>query len=186
MALEYVLRNYGLVNGKNVNIITNLAYTTTSGAFKAGTGDYVALFEPTGSMLEQDKSGYIVASVGKEAGAIPYTCFYATKSYMEAHKDIIQKFTNAIYKGQKYVSSHTEKEIAEKIVSFFPGTDVSLVEKVVKNYKGINAYQPNPFLKEEDLTRLENIIQSYDDTLLTKRPPYKTIVDNSFAEEAIK
>lgn len=186
MALEYVLRNYGLVNGKNVNIVTNIAFTATSGAFKGGTGDYVALFEPTASMLEQDKSGYIVSSIGKEAGTIPYTCFFATKSYIEAHKDIIQKFTNAIYKGQKYVSSHTEKETAEKIVSFFPGTDVSLIEKVIKNYKGVGAYASSPMLKEDDLTRLYNIIQSYDSSLLPKRPPYKTIVNTSFAEEAMK
>ena len=186
MALEYVLRNYGLVNGKNVNIITNIAFTATSGAFKGGTGDYVALFEPTASMLEQDKSGFILSSIGKEAGPIPYTCFFATKSYMEAHKDIIQKFTNAIYKGQKYVSTHTEKETAGKIISFFPGTDVSLIEKVIKNYKGVGAYSSSPLLKEDDLTRLYNVIQSYDSTLLPKRPPYKTIVNTSFAEETIK
>lgn len=82
MALEYVLKKNNIQPGKDVNLITNLAYTATAGAFKAGTGNYVALFEPTASMLEKDKDGYIQASVGESAGVLPYTCYFATKSYI--------------------------------------------------------------------------------------------------------
>lgn len=185
MTLEYVLRNYGLKNGENVNIITNLAFTATAGAFKGGTGDYVALFEPTASMLEKDGSGFILSSIGKEAGSLPYTCFFSTKEYMEKNKEIIQKFTNAIYKGQLFFLSHSDKEVAEKISSFFPGTDLILIQNTIKNYRSVGAFSPNPTLKEEDLTLLYNIIQSYDSKLLTKRPPFKTIVNNSFALDSI-
>lgn len=186
MSLEYVLRNHGLTIGKDVNVITNLAFTATAGAFKSGTGDYVALFEPTASMLVNEKAGYIVASVGKASGEMPYTCFFSTKSYMESNPEIIQKFTNAIYKGQLYVQSHSSKEIAKDIVSFFPGSDIELLAVVVENYKSIDALAKDPILKEESLSRLMDIIQSYDANLIPTRPPYEKIVTTKFANEAIK
>jgi NitT/TauT family transport system substrate-binding protein len=186
MALEYVLKDHGIDLTKDVELITNLAFTATAGAFQSGTGDYVALFEPTASMLEQGGSGKIVASIGESAGAIAYTCFYATKSYMDKNPEIIEKFTRAIYKGQLWVASHSDEEVAESIKSFFPGTDEKLIVAVIKNYKEINAIATEPQLKDEELIRLMDVIQSYDSKLITERPAFDTIVNNSFAEKAVK
>lgn len=154
-------------------------------AFKSGTGDYVALFEPTASMLEQENAGKIVASIGESAGPIAYTCFFATESYINKNPEIIQKFTNAIYKGQIWVSNHSDEEIANSIKEFFPGTDINLIQTVTKNYREIDAISKTPALKEEELTNLMDIIQEYDSKLIKERPAFDVIVNNSFAETAI-
>jgi len=185
MTLEYVIRNHGLLPNKDVNLITNIAFTATAQAFKSGVGDYVALFEPTASMLEKEGGGYVVASIGKASGEIPYTCFFATKSYIEKKPDIIQKFTNAIYKGQIWVQKHSPKEIAEAVISFFPGSDIELLTTVIERYKNQDTWSKDPILKEEDLSRLMDIIQSYNRELLPNRPPYEKIVTTKFAQEAI-
>ncbi|MGH4051494.1 MAG: ABC transporter substrate-binding protein [Clostridium sp.] len=185
MALEYVLRNHGLTPGVDVNLITNLAFTATSGAFKGGTGDYAALFEPTASTLKKDNSGYNVASVGASAGTIPYTCFFATKSYIEKNPTIIQKFTNAIYKGQNWVNTHTDKELVTSIKSYFPGTDEAILESSVKSYRDINAYSTDPTLTSENLTKLMDIIQSYKASLIPERPAFDKIVNTTFSEKAV-
>ncbi|MBM6818183.1 ABC transporter substrate-binding protein [Clostridium saudiense] len=186
MALEYVLKQNGLDPSTDVNMVTNIDFTATSGAFKSGTGDYVALFEPTATMLENDGGGNIVASVGESAGNIAYTCFYTTKSYMDENPEVLQKFTNAIYKGQQWVKEHTSDEIAESIVSYFPGTDEKVIAQVIDNYKSIDAYSENPVVSEDGLNRLMDIIQSYDSSLIQTRPDFNTIVNNDFANEAIK
>ena len=186
MALEYVLKENGLDPSTDVNMVTNIDFTATSGAFKSGTGDYVALFEPTATMLENDGGGNIVASVGESAGNIAYTCFYTTKSYMDENPEVLQKFTNAIYKGQQWVKEHTSDEIAESIVSYFPGTDEKVIAQVIDNYKSIDAYSENPVVSEDGLNRLMDIIQSYDSSLIQTRPDFNTIVNNDFANEAIK
>lgn len=186
MALEYVLRNHGIDPNKDLNMITNIAFAAVPGAFKGGTGEYAAIFEPTASMLEQDKAGYIVASVGKESGVIPYTCFYTTKSYMSKNPDVIQKFTNAIYKGQLWVAKNKDEDVAKSIKSFFPGTDEALIARVVKNYRDITAYSPTPAFKEADMTKLMDIIQSYKADLISERPAFNVLVDNKYAEKAIK
>lgn len=185
MALEYVLKQNGLDPSTDVNMVTNIDFTATSGAFKSGTGDYVALFEPTATMLQNDGGGNIVASVGESAGNIAYTCFYTIKSYMDENPEVLQKFTNAIYKGQQWVKEHTSDEIAESIVSYFPGTDEQVIAQVIDNYKSIDAYSETPVVSEDGLNRLMDIIQGYDSSLIQTRPDFDTIVNNDFANEAI-
>lgn len=155
-------------------------------AFKGGTGDYVALFEPTASAIQKEGTGYILASVGEESGLIPYTCYFTTKSYMDKNPQVIQGFTNAIYKGQQWFFSHSTEEVADSIIDYFPGTDKDTIMTVIDNYKKIDAIAHTPEIKEENLNRLMDIITDYDSSLMPQRPEFIKIVDNSFAEKAAK
>lgn len=186
MSLEYVIKQAGLNPTSDLTLITNLAFTATASAFVSGTGDYVALFEPTASMLQKDKTGYVVSSVGKYSGEMPYTCFFATQEYIKKNPEIIQKMTNALYKGMLWVESHSSKEVAEAVVSFFPGSDMDVLTMVVDRYKAEDAWAKTPVVDEAGLTRLQDIIQDYNKELIAKRPPYKDIVTTEFAEKAVK
>jgi NitT/TauT family transport system substrate-binding protein len=184
MTLEYVLKQHGVIPGQDVNMITNLQFTATAGAFKSGTGDYVALFEPTASALEKENAGKIVASVGKDSGLIPYTAYFTTKSYMEKNPKIVQDFTNAVYKGQLWVKEHSAEEIAKEIMPFFPDSDEKLLVTVINRYKEIGAWNENPVMTEESLNLLQDVMKTAGE--LEKKADYDKLVNNSFAEEAIK
>lgn len=186
MSLEYVLKNHGINPKSDVELITNIDFTATAGAFKSGTSDYAALFEPTASMLEKENAGHIVASIGESAGNIPYTCYFSTKSYIEKNPETIQKFTNAIYKAQKWIDKHTEEEVAKSIISFFPGANEDIIINVIKNYKKINAFATTPTLKEDNLNKLMDIIQSYDKELIPERPSFNKIVNTKFSEKSVE
>lgn len=186
MALEYVMKNHGINPKSDIELVTNIDFTATAGAFKASSADYVALFEPTASMLEAEGGGHIVASIGESSGKLAYTCFFSTKSYMDKNPEIIRKFTRAIYKGQQWILTHSSEEIATSIISFFPGTDKDIMISVIDNYKEIEALAVNPSLEKKDLDKLMDVIQSYDPSLLPSRPSYDKIVDNSYAEKIIK
>ena len=153
-------------------------------AFTSGDADFVTLFEPTASNVEQIGKGYVVASVGKESGEIPYTAYFAKKSYIENNEETIQNFTNAIYKGQKWVKEHTAKEIADVIQSFFPDTDIKLLETAIQSYKDIDAWNDTPILKQESFEKLQNVMSLAGE--LTQKAPYDKIVNNKYAEEAVK
>lgn len=149
-----------------------------------GNADYVTLFEPTASSTEKEGKGYIVASVGEAAGEIPYTAYFAKKSYIENNEDTIQKFTNAIYKGQQWVKEHSSQEIAETIQSFFPDTDIESLATAVQSYKDIEAWNDTPVLTQESFERLEEVMIMAGE--LEENAPYDEIVNNKYAEEAIK
>ncbi len=184
MTLAYVIRKNGMNPDTDMVLDDSIQFDLMAGAFSGGNADYVTLFEPTASMTEASGKGYIVASVGEEAGKVAYTAYFAKGSYLKENDELVQKFVNAIYEGQKWVESHTDREIADAIVSFFPDTDLDLLETVVKRYRSINAWKTNPKLEEQDFELLQTIIQEAGE--LDKKVPYKEVVNNKYAVEAMK
>ena len=184
MTLEYVLRKNGLDPKKDVVLDDSIKFDLMAGAFTSGTADYVTLFEPTASLTQNENKGYIVASVGEAAGEIPYTAYFAKKSYIENNKETIQKFTNAIYKGQKWVKENSSEDIAKVVQSFFPDTSVEMLKSAIQTYKDIDAWNDTPVLKEESFNLLQDVMTSAGE--LQKKAPYDKIVNNEYANEAIK
>jgi NitT/TauT family transport system substrate-binding protein len=184
MTLEYVLKNHGIYPGVDVEVLTHIQFALMAGAFTGGEGDYVTLFEPVAIALEMEGVGHVVASVGEDSGEIPYTVFSARRSFMEKNADLIQKFTDAIYRGQVWVDTHTPEEIAAVIRSSFPDTDEKMLAGVAKRYKEIDAWAKTPYFSEESFERLQNVMEMAGE--LDKRAPYENLVNNRFAEHAVK
>ena len=184
MTLEYVLRKNGIDPQKDVILDDSIKFDLMAGAFASGNADYVTLFEPTASLTEQEGKGYIVASVGEEAGEIPYTAYFAKKSYIENNQETIQKFTNSIYQGQQWVKEHSAEEIAEVIQNFFPDTEIELLSAAIQTYKDIDAWNDTPVLKQESFDRLQEVMTLAGE--LSQTAPYEQIVNNEFANKAIQ
>lgn len=184
MMLEYVLKQHGLRPGKDVNIITNLQFTATAGAFTGGTGDYVALFEPTASMLEKEGTGKVVASIGVSSGVLPYTVYMARKSVLTGDQEMVQKFTNAIYRGQLWVASHQPGEIAEAIAPFFPGTDMELLTRVVERYQNQDTWCVTPYMEYAPFVYMQNIIKTAGELDKTVEP--SALITHDFARRAVE
>jgi NitT/TauT family transport system substrate-binding protein len=183
MTLEYVLKKNGLTPDKDVTVDTSVQFALMAGAFTGGKGDYVTLFEPTASLLEKEGKGFILASVGRDSGEIPYTAYFAKKSYIEKHRSVIQKFTNAIYKGQLWVDSHTPEEIAGVIKSSFPDSDETVLTTVAKRYKDQDAWSKDPILKKESMELLQQVMQEAGQ--LKQVAPYEKIVNTEYAGKAM-
>ena len=173
MTLEYALNING-VQTEEVNFDTSIDFASTTGAFIGGTGDFVSVFEPTASSLENQGVGYIVASIGELGGTVPYTAYNARKSYIEENEDVIEGFTKAINKGLDYVHNHSAKEIAENIASYFPDTSINDLEKQVQNYIDIDAWFTNTSISDEDFNHIQEIVENAGE--LDKKAPYDKLV----------
>ena len=180
MTLEYALNING-IKSNETNIDTSIDFASMSGAFIGGTGDYVALFEPTASELEKEGYGHIVASIGKLGGDVPYTTYNAKKSYIEKNPKIIEGFTKAIQKGLDYVHSHTSKEIAENIKDYFPDTKEKDLIDIVQRYKDIDSWYKTTYIEEKDFKHIQKIVKNAKE--LDKEAPYKKLVDNTFSKK---
>lgn len=183
MTFEYVLKQKGMNPSKDLILDDSISFDLMAGAFAGGNAEYVTLFEPTASMTEKQGVGYIVASVGEEAGEIPYTAYFAKKSYITKNEELIQNFTNAIYEGQKWTKEHTAKEIAELIQKFFPDTDIDMLESSIQRYKDIDAWNETPILTEQAFNKLQDVMEEAGE--LEKRADYAKVVNNKYAEKAV-
>lgn len=188
MTLEYVLKTNGLDIGvddesKPVNVRTDIQFAAMAGSFASGEGDYVTLFEPTATQFEREGKGYILASIGAQSGNIPYTAYSASKSYMEANPEIIQKFTNAIYKGQQFVAQNDAADIAPLLAPYFEDLSIEDLTIIVQRYKNIEAWDTNPLLEREALEKLMDVMALAGQ--LEQRADYDKIVTTQFAQTAI-
>lgn len=181
MTFEYVLKQNGIDTKTDLNFDDSISFDMMNSAFAAGTGDYITIFEPTATVFENEGRGYIVASIGEGAGEIPYTAYFAKKSYIENNPEIIQKFTDAVYEGEQWVNTHTPAEIAEVLLPSFPEVDVEVLEKVVARYKEIDAWKTEPSMTEESFNRLQDVMIEAGE--LTEKAPFNLIINNSFAEK---
>lgn len=189
MTLEYVLKTNGLDIGvddetKPVNVRTDIQFAAMGGSFLSGEGDFVTLFEPTATQFEKEGKGYILTAIGAHSGNIPFTAYSAAQSYMDANPDVIQRFTNAVYKGQQFVATHSAEEIAPLLQPFFEDISLEDMITVVQRYKDIEAWDANPVLEPEVLEKLMDVMALAGQ--LEERASYADIVTTRFAETAIE
>lgn len=177
MTLEWALRQNGIDPVNDLEIDTSVDFAAMSGAFMGGQGDFVSLFEPNATQIENQGFGYIVVSIGELGGVVPYTSYSARTSYIEENPEIIEKFTRAIQKGLDYVHSHSDEEVANAIIEFFPDTSMNDLVEVIARYRSIDAWPTTTDFKEDSFYHLQDIMKAageldntvkYEDLIYTK------------------
>lgn len=171
------LENKGIDKNK-VNINTSIEFAELSGSFIGGEGDYVNLFEPLASKLESNNNGYVVESVGLISGELPYTAFYARKSYINKHEEILKKFSQALKKGMDYTLNNDGEKVAKVIKKQFSDTDTSTLAEMITRYKEADAWLSTPNVSEKFYNTIVNLLKDND---LIKTPIYyKDMVNNLY------
>ena len=167
------------IDPNEININYSVDFAALSGTFIGGTGDYVNLFEANATLLEKEGYGYSLLSIGKYSGEMPYTTFYAKKSFIDNNQTLIKKFVNAINKGLKFTMDHNSKEIAKVIINQFPDTNIDDLEKNIQRYKDAEAWLNNYYVSEELLQGLENLL--IDNNLIDDYVDYNKLVIDIYA-----
>ena len=176
MTLEYILKQNGINPRNDVFIDTSIAFAAMSGAFIGGTGDFVTLFEPTATLVENQGYGYVVASIGELGGIVPYTSFSARDSFIKNNKDLIGDFDLAIQKGLDYVHNHSDKEVAEVILKQFPDTAFNDLVSAIKRYRENETWPTTTTFTEKSFNHLQDIMIDYGE--LVNKVSYKDLIYN--------
>ena len=182
MTFSYVLHEHGV----NATYKQDVDFNYMTAAFIGGAADYVTAFEPVASQMQAAGQGYIVASVGKESGEIPYTCFMAKQSYIDKNSDKIEGLLRAVTKAIKYLDTANLDEAANLLCDYFPDTSAESIKTSLKSYISINAWVKNMAMEEQAFTRLQDVIElagelerrvDFDDVVLTEaaRKVYKEV-----------
>ncbi len=182
MVFEYILKKNRIDPKKDLTMVQNIDFGLTAEAFASGQGEYSVEFEPFAASLEKEKKGVVVASLGVDSGKVPYTAYSAKESYINEHRDIVQKFTNALQKGMDYVNSHSPEEIAKVIQPQFAETDAGVLTTIVKRYYEQDTWKENLIFEKESFTLLQDILKTGGE--LTKEVLYDELVNTAFAQNA--
>ncbi len=161
-----------------INVNYAVDFASLSGSFIGGMGDFVDLFEPTATSVVKNSKACIVESIGKLSGEMPYTAFYARKSYLNKNNETLKDFTNAINKGLEFVKNNDAKTIAKVILPEFPDISLEDLTVIVDNYKKYDSWLSDPFINEQSFNNLQDILE--DNKLIDKRMPYSKLINNLY------
>ena len=184
MVFEYILKKNNIEPQADVNIDQSIDFGSTAAAFSGGDADFTVEFEPHATALEEKGDGYVVASLGKDSGYVPYTAFCAKKSFIEANPEIIQAFTNALQKGMNYVQTHSPEEIAKVIAPQFEETSPETLTTIVTRYYEQDTWKDNLIFEKDAFDLLQNILKEAQ--VLEETVPYENLVITDFAKKAVE
>ena len=157
MMFEYALKESG-IDKKEVTIDRSVEFAGLSGAYIAHQGDFVNLFEPNATNLENQGYGCVLASLGNITGVVPYTTFYAKEEFINENKDLLKGFNKALNKGLKFVEDNNSKEIAEVIIKQFPDTKIDTLSTLIDRYKNADSWYKSTYVNKDDYYRLIDIM----------------------------
>ena len=186
MTMQYVMNGYGLYDGVDgTHIDTSVAFNMMASVFESDdTVDYTTLFEPTATEYESTGRGYIVASVGKESGEVPYTAFCAKQSYLKDNADVAEKFLEAVMEGYEFVTTKPSSEVAKALVASFEGMSEESLAIAVDSYNENDTWCASPIMTKTSYNRLKEIMENAGE--LKTDVPYEDVIDFTIAEKIMK
>ena len=119
--LEDAMRMNGVNPDTDVKLVNNVAIPARVGSWLSGQNEYGIFTEPDPSQLELDGKAFVLASVGETVGFADYTSFMATDKYIADNPAILQSWTDAIYRAQKWTAAASPTDIVQAVMRFFPG-----------------------------------------------------------------
>ena len=182
--LEAALRKNGIDPQKDVKLVNNVAIPARVGSWLSGQNQYGIFNEPEPSQLELEGKGYFMASIGETVGPADYTAFMATDQYIRGNPEIIQGWTNAVYKAQKWTQAAPTAEIVDAITQFFPGVDRQALSAAADRYRRLKIWKESPVIEPSAIEKFQDILVQGDVLTPAKRVKYQDLVLAEFAGKA--
>jgi NitT/TauT family transport system substrate-binding protein len=179
------LRMNGLDPLRDVKLNNNVAIPARVGSWLAGQNQYAIFNEPEASQIQLDGKGYILASVGHTVGYADYTSFMATDDYIKQNPDVLHRWTNAIYRAQKWTEAASIDEIVDAIQNFFPSINRKALMEAADLYRGLKVWKPSPVVEESAINRFQNILENGHVLEPGKRVKFADLVLPNFASDTV-
>ena len=181
MTFQYLMKNLGYVEGVDITLRTDIQFNLMAPTFESSSSHYVTLFEPVATEFVNQGKGYIVASVGKESGEIPYTSFIALESFLKNQPNKVEKFVRALYKAINYVKTASSTDVAKELIKHFKGAELNATAKSLENYLSVDTWMTDMSLTESMYNTLIKVINNAGED--TTGVTYSQVVYNDYAKK---
>jgi NitT/TauT family transport system substrate-binding protein len=182
--LEAALRKNGIDPIKDLKLVNNLATPARMGSWLAGQNRYAIFQEPDASQLEFDGKAYFLSSIGQAVGHFDCTSFMATDKYIRENPEVVQAWTNVIYKAQQWTASAPPLEIAQGIEQFFPGVNQQALIAGIERYRKFNIWKSTPKIDPSSLEKLQDILVQGGVLEPAKRVKFADLMRPEFGNKA--
>jgi NitT/TauT family transport system substrate-binding protein len=167
------------------------AGSTFIAAMKQKAIDCGMTTEPTVSQVLSDNTGFILldmrtADGSRQAlgGTYPATSLYMTTSYVDSHKDVVQKLVNAYVATLKWIQTHTGMQIADEMpADYYAGVGKDTYAKALDSEKGI--FNPTGIMPADGPKTCLAVQNAFNDTVKGKTIDLSKTYTDDFVKAAV-
>jgi NitT/TauT family transport system substrate-binding protein len=181
---EEAMRMNGIDPQTDVKLNNNVAIPARVGAWLAGQNEYAIFIEPDASQLELDGKAYFLASIGGTVGLADYTSFMTTDKFLKDNPAVIQSWTDAIYRAQKWTASASAVDLVAALTDFFPGINPIALAAAVARYQQLKIWKDSPVIEPQAIDKFEDILVHGHVLDTDKRVKFADLVRTEFASKA--
>ena len=148
--------------------------------------------EPTVSQLLGNNAAYPIVDMRTAAGArqalggvYPASCLYMATSYVDSHKQIVQKLANAFVETMHWINTHSAAQITAKMPpAYYAGGGKAAYIKALADEKGI--YTTNGIMPSGGPETVLKVLSAFDPTVKGHQIDLSKTYTTAFAEQANK
>lgn len=183
-----LLHNAGITPDQ-VHFVPVGAGDTFIAALQQGKIDAGMTTEPTISRILSSGVGKVLVDLRTPqstqaalGGSYPFICLFMNNSYVNSHKDVVQKLVNAYVKTLKWMQTHSAAEIADKMPPDYYAGNKTLYVTALQNQMAI--FSPDGLMPANAPQSVLNI--EYQSNLVpkSKQIDLSTTFTNEFASNA--
>lgn len=115
-------------------------------------------------------------------GSYPFICLFMNNSYVNSHKDVVQKLVNAYVKTLKWMHTHTAAEIADKMPADYYAGNKALYVTALQNQMAI--FSPDGLMPDGAPQSVLDIEHQSNLVPQSKSIDLNTTYTNEFASKA--
>ena len=164
--------------------MNNVAIPARLGSWLAGQNQYAIFQEPEATQVEMDRKAHFLVSIGETVGFADYTSFIATEKYLRENAEVVQNWTNAIYKALRWTSSAPSAELAKAVEPFFPGVSAQALSAGADRYRRLKIWKSGPMVEPQAIEKFQDILVQGHVLEPGKRVKYRDLVAAEFAGKA--
>jgi NitT/TauT family transport system substrate-binding protein len=108
----------------------------------------------------------------------------ATDQYIKQNPDVVQTWTNTIYRAQKWTESAPVADIVSAIADFFPGINPKALASSVDRYQKLKIWKNSPVIEPAPIEKFQDILVHGNVLEQGKRVKFQDLVLTDFAAKA--
>jgi NitT/TauT family transport system substrate-binding protein len=178
------------VNPTTIHRIGVQAGSTFIGAMQHKNIDCGMTTEPTVSKALSSGLAYILydtrtvaGSTQAFGGAYPATSLYMSSSYVNAHKDVVQKLANVYVQTLKWIDTHTAQQITDQMpADYYAGLGKAAYANALTGEKAI--FNPTGVMPSDGPPTCLKVLSSFNPQVRGKQIDLATTYTNEFVQAA--
>ncbi|MCW5603197.1 MAG: ABC transporter substrate-binding protein [Burkholderiales bacterium] len=152
-------------------------------ALRAGEVDVIQVFEPFARNLVDEGAGHVWYAAAAR-GPAAYTTLNSTRNFIARDPDTVLRMTRAMYRTQKWIAAHDDRELAELVASYLPDVPLPVLAACYAGYKTLGLWNTTPVPHRSGLEWLRDAMLSAG--AIKTKFAYEDVVNARFAEQAVR